>query len=58
MTIGNTVTRFHDRESVSAAFLDIRQLEDGLAIGFGVETNGDLDLWSLTMMLDRLPLRY
>jgi hypothetical protein len=39
------ITHFVDLESSSAAFIDIRRMDDGLAIGFGVEANGDLDLY-------------
>ena len=35
---------FTDRESGSAAFIAIRPLDDALALGIGVEQNGDLDL--------------
>jgi hypothetical protein len=35
---------FVDLESGSAAFLVIRRAPDGIALGFAVEANGDLDL--------------
>jgi len=39
------ITHFVDLESSSAAFIHIRQMDNGVAIGFGVEANGDLDLF-------------
>jgi hypothetical protein len=35
---------FQDLNSGSEAFLFLRRTDDGLALGFAVETDGDLDL--------------
>ena len=35
---------FHDLETSSLGFMILRQVTEGLAIGFGIESDGDLDL--------------
>jgi hypothetical protein len=36
---------FHDLGTSSAGFMILRNSPDGLAIGFGIEADGDLDLF-------------